>query len=156
GRGGDLELVDVLAVERDDAAPRRGRGQLDEPVERAQQRRLAAAGRADQREHLALADRDGDRLDGLVVAVADRDLVGAHALDLRTGGRLGPADDRRQAPRPRGAGAARGRVDDRRLVLDDDAPHGRRDREVRVDYFVHPGSLVPRRAIRSTVKLSAT
>ena len=61
---GRLHRLDVDAVERDPAVQRRRAGQLGEPVERAQQGRLAAAGGADQGEHLALADRQRDLLDG--------------------------------------------------------------------------------------------
>ena len=59
---------------------RRRRRQLGEAVERAQQRRLAAAGRPDQREHLALADRQRDLVDGDLAAVGDRQRLDAHAL----------------------------------------------------------------------------
>ena len=61
---GDLERVDV-ARRRAAIAPvaARARGQLGEAVERAQQRRLAAARGPDEREHLALADRQRDVLD---------------------------------------------------------------------------------------------
>ncbi len=58
---GDLELVDVLAVERDPPGARRAGGDLGEAVERAQQRGLARARRADQRQHLALAHRQASR-----------------------------------------------------------------------------------------------
>ena len=75
-------------------------GQLGEPVERAQQRRLAAAGGADQRQHLALADRQRDRLDRRLAAVGDRDVVDLHARGSRTAGRRSPAP---------GAGEAAGR-----------------------------------------------
>ncbi len=59
---GRLDQPDVDVVEQDAAAQRRRAGQLGEPVERAQQGRLAAARGADQRQHLALADRQRDRL----------------------------------------------------------------------------------------------
>jgi hypothetical protein len=44
----------------------RPRGRRLEPGEHAQQRRLAAAGGAEQGEHLALGDVDGDVVDGAV------------------------------------------------------------------------------------------
>ncbi len=75
------DLVDVLAVEQDPAAVARARRQLGEAVERAQQRRLAAAGRADQREHLALVDRQRDVPDRRLLAVEDADVLQAQTLD---------------------------------------------------------------------------
>ena len=70
---GRLHLGDVHSVERDPAAVRAVPSrQLGEAVERAQQRRLAAARGADQREHLALADRQRDGVDGELRAVGDR------------------------------------------------------------------------------------
>ena len=54
--GGDPD--DVLAVEQDLAL-----GRLLEAADHPQRRRLAAAGRAEQREELALADHQVDPLD---------------------------------------------------------------------------------------------
>ncbi len=90
-----------------------GAGQLGEPVERAQQRRLAAAGRTDQREHLALADRQRHRPDRELLPVGDRHLVDVHPVDRRHDLALGAlgGDQRRavllrRAPgRSSGAGA---------------------------------------------------
>ncbi len=65
----DLELVDVGAVERDSPAARGAGGDLGEAVQRAQQRRLARAGGADQRQHLALAHRQADVAHDPVLAV---------------------------------------------------------------------------------------
>ncbi len=65
---GRLERRDVHAVERDPTAQRCRLRQLGEPVERAQQRRLATSRGADQRQHLALADRQRDRLHGELLA----------------------------------------------------------------------------------------
>ena len=58
----------------------RVRRQLGEPVERSQECRLAAARWTDQREHLAVADRQRDVLDRRRVAVEDADVIEAQAL----------------------------------------------------------------------------
>ena len=65
----DLERVDVGAVERDLAAARGAVGDLGQAVERAQQRRLARARGADQREHLALTHRQAHVAHDPVLAV---------------------------------------------------------------------------------------
>ena len=77
---GHVEAVDVVAVEQDRAAAHRGRGQVDEPVEGAQQRRLAAAGGADQRQHLALAHVQRNLVDRELLPVGDAQVLGAHPL----------------------------------------------------------------------------
>src|SRR5213076_3210519 len=72
---------DVGAVQGD-AASHRGAGrEFREPVERTQQRGLAAAGRADQREHLTLPDRQSDLAHRLLLPVRDRDVLRLHAVD---------------------------------------------------------------------------
>ena len=96
---------DVAAVE-DDPAGRR----IEEAHDAARHRRLAAAGLADDAERLALADREGDAVDGLhrgdllleddsardgevlLQVLDDEELVAAHAAVRRRGdgdGRLG-------------------------------------------------------------------
>ena len=77
--------------------------QLGQPVQRAQQRRLAAARRADQRQHLALADWQRDRVDGQLAAVGDRQLVDLHPVDRdrRRAGHAATARPRTPAHRPR-------------------------------------------------------
>jgi hypothetical protein len=60
---GRLERRDVGPVERDLTGQRCRPGQLGQSVQRPQQRRLAATRRSDQRQHLALADRQRHRLD---------------------------------------------------------------------------------------------
>jgi hypothetical protein len=85
---GRVEAHDVGAVERDATAHRRRTRELGQAVERTQQRRLAAARRADQREHLAFADRERDLVDRELGAVGDRHVLDRHALD-REGGRRG-------------------------------------------------------------------
>ena len=69
---GDVQRVDVAVVEHQRAGPLRGRGELGQAVERAQERRLAAARGADEGEHLALADRQRDLAHGELAAVGDR------------------------------------------------------------------------------------
>ena len=93
----------------------RARRQLGQPVERAQQRRLAAARRADQREHLALADRQRDVLDRRLGAVEDAERRRASSARARRAAR---ARGRRDA-----VGAAR-----RRRVADASAARRRRSR----------------------------
>ena len=53
------------------------RGQLGQPVQRPQQRRLAAAGWPDQRQHLALVDRERRPPDGRHAVVEDADVARA-------------------------------------------------------------------------------
>ena len=65
----DVGRVDVVAVEQDLALDARARDQLVHAVERAQERRLAAAGGADQRRDLVRLDRHVDVLDRQEVAV---------------------------------------------------------------------------------------
>ena len=174
---GDLELVDVGAVEQDRAGARRAGGQLGQAVQRAQQRRLAAARRADQREHLAEADRQRDLLDGLVVAVEHRQLVQRHALRparltalvprRAAGGGVGrrvgvrchgrrnrrrrvqhDLADRRRRAAGLGGRDAGGRRHVLGLLIGDHRPAPRRVPSSPV--------LAPRRAMRSTAKFSAT
>jgi hypothetical protein len=66
-----------------DSSPARGR----ESGQHAQQRRLAAAGGADQREHLALVDLQVDAVDG---REGTERLVDALDDDLRLGVRIEP------------------------------------------------------------------
>ena len=63
---------------------RRALRQLGQPVQRPQQRRLAAARGSDQREHLALADRQRHGVDGDLRAVGDRHVLDLHPVDRRT------------------------------------------------------------------------
>ena len=130
---GHLHRVDVLAVERDAAAADRGRGDLDQPVERAQQRRLAAAGGADQRQHLALADRQRHLVDRELLAVGDRDLLDPHPFDLRRRAGLarGAPGRRRRRPVPLPVRRCRRRLDHGRRLVDDDPAHRRRRRSAR-------------------------
>ena len=60
-----IEPADALAVDE-----HLSRGRLDQPVDHAQQRRLAAPGAADQREQLAGRDRERDVVHGSNVAEA--------------------------------------------------------------------------------------
>ena len=76
-----LHRRDVHPVERDPAAEARPLGQLGEPVQRPQQRRLAAARRADQRQYLPLTDRQRDGVDRHLRPVGDRDVLDLHAVD---------------------------------------------------------------------------
>ena len=82
-RRSEVGSIALMSTSSSGIRPRQRRraGQLGEPVERAQQRRLAAARGADQRQHLALADRQRDRFDRLFVAVGDRDVVDLHPPD---------------------------------------------------------------------------
>ena len=50
---------------------------LIDAADQVEDRRLAGAVRADDREHLALLDLEADRIDGADAAEADRDVVGA-------------------------------------------------------------------------------
>ena len=61
------DIVDDLAVDRDRAAADRF-----QPGDHAQQRRLSAAGRADENHELAVVDLEIDRLDGGDRAAAER------------------------------------------------------------------------------------
>ena len=65
------QLVDVAAVEQD-----RARARLQEPGERAQQRRLAARVGADDRRHPAGRDRHVSPLAHLAVVVREREVLG--------------------------------------------------------------------------------
>ena len=89
----------------------RARRQLGEAVERAQQRRLAAARRADQREHLALVDRERRRrLTAALAAVEDADARRAHALGPAAArGTRARRGRRRSAPPPSAASRPRSR-----------------------------------------------
>ena len=116
------------AVERDAAAAGGPGGDLGEPVQRAQQRRLARAGGADQREHLALAHRQGDVAHDPVLAVGEPHRLGPHALAHVRGRRASRARLRGGGRRLRRAGRRRRRAAgrrDARLAVDRDPPHGR-------------------------------
>src|SRR4051794_278961 len=80
-QGGRLHRLDVHPIERDPAVQGGRAGQLGEPVEGSKERRLAAAGRADQGEHLSLAHRHRDLLDGQLAVIGDRELVDLHPRD---------------------------------------------------------------------------
>ena len=67
--------VDVLAVELDVAAHARRRDSVVHPVEAAQEGRLAAARRADERGHAIVVDVDRDVLQRLLLAVEDADVA---------------------------------------------------------------------------------
>ena len=102
-----FEVVDVVAVEHDAPAAGSAGGELGEAVQGAQQRGLAAAGGSDQREHLALVDRERDRAHRDLLAVGDaRRPPGAGARVRR---RRGPAA-RPRAARPGGRARERGRA----------------------------------------------
>ena len=131
-----LQGVDVLAVEHDRARARGARGQLGEPVERAQQARLAATGRADQGQHLALMDRHGDGVDGALATVVDAHVIQAQAL-----GALG-----RQRLADRLALLRRGYR--RRLAVEHDRAHRR-------DHVVLGGLHWPRRDDRLRLAVRA-
>src|SRR5215469_692029 len=85
-----LPGLDVLTVEADRAGdPGPGNGVVH-PIETAQERRLAAAGRPDHGQHLAPSDIDADVLEGLLVSVVNADVAtGEHrVVDCRyLGGR---------------------------------------------------------------------
>src|SRR5664280_2941113 len=89
-----LRTVDVLAVEEDGPANLRRRDQVVHPVEAAQDRRLAAAGRADEGGHRARGDVHGDVAHRALGPVED---VQVADLDLDLGGRrrVGPGRGRR-------------------------------------------------------------
>ena len=72
--------IDVLALEQDLAVHPRARHQLVHPVERAQERRLAAAGRPDEGGHRPRLDGEGHALDRLEVAVVDVEVLDVDAL----------------------------------------------------------------------------
>jgi hypothetical protein len=74
----DVLVVDVLVVERDPAGDARRVDRVVHAVQAAQERRLAAAGRADQRRHLIQADIEIDVEQRLLLAVENADLVAAH------------------------------------------------------------------------------
>ena len=67
----DVGRVDVLAVEQDLALDAGAGDELVHAVQRAQERRLAAARGADQRRHLVRLDRDVDVLDRVEGAVVE-------------------------------------------------------------------------------------
>jgi uncharacterized membrane protein len=73
----------VIAIEQDLPAAARVVRQLGQAVQRPQQRRLAATRWSDQREHLALVDRERHALDRRCAAVEDADVLDAQALDRR-------------------------------------------------------------------------
>src|SRR5204862_471040 len=62
-------IVDVAAVQPDRAGDARARDRIVHAIQAAQERRLAAPGRADHRQHLAARDVQGDVLQRLLGAV---------------------------------------------------------------------------------------
>src|SRR6185503_11936328 len=99
------ELEEILAVELDFAADGLAGGFGDEADNREAGDRLTAAGLADEAEGLALADVEGDAVDGLGDAAAGGE-VGPQAADAeeRCSGRhswrnLGSRRTRSQSPR---------------------------------------------------------
>ena len=76
-----IRVHDVLAVEADLALDAGARDQVVHPVEAAQERRLAAAGRADQRQDRAGLDDKRDVAYGDLLAVKDGHVLGRY-LDL--------------------------------------------------------------------------
>ena len=92
---GDASLAAVLRVVGDPAVRRR-----HQPEQRAAERGLAAAGLADQAEHLAALEGDGDAVDGLDAArlQAQHPRQGA-ALELEVDGEILDVEDR-VGPRP--------------------------------------------------------
>src|SRR3954451_1756241 len=111
---GRLQRLDVRAVEGDPAVERRGAGQLGQPDERTEQRRLAAAGGSDQGEDLALAHRHRYLLDGELAVIGDRELVDLHPRDrelrLADPPAIGRGEPRRCRARPVSISVASERV----------------------------------------------
>src|SRR6185369_3716805 len=60
--------------------------ELVHPVQRAQERRLAATGGADQRRHRLLGDVQGDRTDPLLLPVEDGQVADDQLVGRRDGG----------------------------------------------------------------------
>src|SRR5690349_9437975 len=141
---GRLDQADVDVVEQD--APGQGRraGELGEPVERAQQRRLAAARGSDQRQHLALAHRQRYPFDRFAVGVGNRDVVDLHATDRE----LWSAD---RSPRGRGkAAGGRRHLGGGSAILEWQTSNRRRG------YELHVPTFLARRWTMSTAALSAS
>src|SRR6185437_11723512 len=92
-------LGDVLAVEADPA-----RSRAVEPQDRPSERRLAAAGLADEADRLASPDRQRDTVDGLHVAHVPVEDDPARQLEPDT--HVVDVDERRLVRRDRHAGAA--------------------------------------------------
>src|SRR5919206_199721 len=76
----DTGAVEVAAVQGDAALDARAGDHLVHPVDRAQEARLAAARRADQRGHRPAADRHGDVRDGPEGAVVDVEVLDLDVL----------------------------------------------------------------------------
>ena len=74
----DARVVDVLAVEPDLAGDATDRDRVVHPVDAAQEGRLAAARRADQRGDLALGNVERHAVDRLLLSVEDVDAAGPH------------------------------------------------------------------------------
>ena len=83
--GVDAGTVQVVAVEQHLALDAGAGDDLVHAVEGAQERRLAAAGRADEGRDAAGLDREGDALDGEEVAVVDVEVVDFDALGQGSG-----------------------------------------------------------------------
>ena len=81
----DVGCVDVLAVEADVALDPAAVDGVVHPVEAAQEGRLAAARRADQRGHLALRDRPGRRRTAPASAVPEIDVRAPTSSACRRG-----------------------------------------------------------------------
>ena len=77
---GSFLAVEVLAVQFEAALDVRAGDHLVHPVDRAQEGRLAAARRADQRRHRLRPDRHGDTLYGQERPVVDVEVLGLDRL----------------------------------------------------------------------------
>ena len=85
----DVAAIDVAVVQRDGAGHPADVDDVVHAVEAAQERRLAAARRADQRRHLVLRQVDVDVEERLLVGVEDVDVAGAHPDGRRRLGTVG-------------------------------------------------------------------
>ena len=80
--GVDVRRVEILPVIDDLPVHSRGRDQIVHPVQTADERRLAAARRADQRCDLAMRQLEVDARDGFVGAVEDVDVLTSKMLSV--------------------------------------------------------------------------
>lgn len=82
----DFRIVDILIIERDLAADLAAFDRVVHAVQRAQEGRLAATGRADQRRHHLLRHIEADTEQGLLFTVVNGDILALHfdRIDLCT------------------------------------------------------------------------
>ncbi len=108
-RGVDVQarIEDAAVLEADVAFDANAVDQVVEPVDAAQQRRLAAARGADEGRDLLFGDVERDVLERLLLAVPERQILDAQdgVLDRRMGRRI----DRDRAGNRRGGGLNLGR-----------------------------------------------